>query len=171
MLYMRLPILPLDDYGTLHERLALLAVEVAREGLVQLRGDSQRFFPQDEPQATFTRFFGYEDTLLDFTRSSEELHRFVRAMSPDLGAVCMSPSGKKIKLFSVRPAPCPSAGAPGEIVMVSKKALMLATGSGCLEVETLQPENRRVMGIQEWLAGQRLAPGMEFQSVKSSPTE
>lgn len=167
MLFMRLPILPQDDYGTLHERLGLLAVEVTREGIRRLRSGQVRFFPQDSSKATVTRFFRYEDTLVDFTRSARALHDFVRAMSPDLGAVCLSPSGRKLKLFQVRPVPCPKAGAPGEIVLASKKRLVVATGDGCLEVGRLQPENRRVMKVHEWLAGQRLTPGASFRSART----
>jgi len=168
MLYMRLPILPQDDYGTLHERLALLAAEVVKEGVNRLRDGHVSFLPQDPSLATFTRFFNYEDTFLDFTRSARELHDFVRAMSPDLGAVCLSPSGQKLKFFQVQPAECPREGTAGEIVALGKNQLVLAAGDGCIAVERLQPENRRVMSIQEWLAGQQLAPGMRFRSASAS---
>lgn len=168
VLFMRLPILPQDDYGTLHERLALLAVQVTREGVELLRGGRVMFLPQDSSRATLTRLFGYEDTFLDFSRSAEELQRFVRAMSPDLGAVCLSPCGRKVKLLQVHPVPCEKAGLPGEIVLLGKKKLVLATGDGCLEVETLQPENRRVMNVQEWLAGQKLVAGQRFRTPRST---
>ena len=82
----RCAILPEDNGGTLHDKMALLAAEVLREGLVKLTEGTLQFMPQTEIDSSYAAKITAEDQRLDFTKRAEELHNHVRALTPFPGA-------------------------------------------------------------------------------------
>ena len=47
----------------------------------------------------------------------------------------------------------------GEIIEVSKEGLVIATGKDVLAIEVLQPEGKRAMKAQEFIAGHKISIG------------
>ena len=50
-------------------------------------------------------------------------------------------------------------GEPGEIVQVNKNGIVVSCGKGSLIIKELQPEGKRRMKIEEFIAGHRISPG------------
>jgi methionyl-tRNA formyltransferase len=51
------------------------------------------------------------------------------------------------------------AGAPGEVVVVARDRVWVATGEGLLGLTELQLENKKRLSAREFLAGHPLRPG------------
>ena len=50
----------------------------------------------------------------------------------------------------------------GVIVAITNEAIHVATGEGILAVMELQPANSRRMAVSQYLAGHRIAVGMQL---------
>jgi methionyl-tRNA formyltransferase len=55
--------------------------------------------------------------------------------------------------------PAVLAGAPGEVVAVTKDRVWVATGEGLLGLTELQLENKKRLSAREFLAGHPMQPG------------
>jgi methionyl-tRNA formyltransferase len=151
------------ELGDLGGLLAVSALDLCAVGAAQP-------VPQDESQATFCSTYTREDTWIDWKRSADELHNFVRAWDPDIGALTQL-DGKRLKVW-VAQAPSPAeistqAGAPvppgpGSIIAVARDSITVACGSGALKLLEVQPENKRRMDVADFLAGHRLEVGTKL---------
>ena len=105
-----------------------------------------------EPQAgepTYAEKLTTDEFRLDPQRSATELARVVRAGNPRPGA-WLSIGGKRVKVWRARTAD--GSGDPG---MIDADA-QLATASGALALDEVQPEGKRRMAASEWTKGVQL---------------
>ena len=94
-----------------------------------------------------------EEFELDWTRPAAELARVVRAGNPRPGA-WTTDHGTRLKIWRARPLSAGIDAPPGTVFGHTR----VATGDGALELVEVQPEGRRVMPANAWLAGRR-SPG------------
>jgi methionyl-tRNA formyltransferase len=145
--------------GGLGGRLAVQALDQAAEGTLA-------FTPQDAAQATFCTTSTRADTCINWNRAAADLHNFIRAWDPDLGALTLLPDGRRLKIWAAEehptPADAPSLSRsilPGEIIALNKRHIWVATASGSLRLDEVQPENKPRMPVASFLAGNRLRAG------------
>lgn len=106
-----------------------------------------------EPQLgepTYADKLTVDEFALDWERSAEELARVVRAGNPRPGA-WTTDHGTRLKVWRVRPLSACIDAEPGTVFGHTR----VATGDGALELVELQPEGRRSMDANAWLAGRR----------------
>ena len=164
ILFKEAEIYPQDNFASLRTRLAELAREVVEKGLCLIMDGAETYIPQDHSKATFTKLFSFEDTFLDFSLTAEDVFNRIRAFSPDMGAVCVLPDGKMLKIFSGRVYEeeenlQASSYSLGEVVRIFRENFIVACGKGFIEVTEVQPENKRKMSATEFLAGRKLKAG------------
>lgn len=150
------PILPSDEAGTLHDRLALLGAQALGQALEKLHAG--RLHPEDQlhPNATYAPPIQKEEGLIHWGRPAAELHNLIRALSPQPGAYTFC-KGARIKILKAAPVEDEKpVQPPGAILGFEEEAIRLATGSGSILVWELQPEGRRRMSAPEFARGQRL---------------
>jgi len=96
---------------------------------------------------------------LDLSRSAEEVHDHVRALSPDPGVVTTM-NGLEVKVL--RSWPTATVGVPEDARAVSGRSgepavvgerLFLGCGSGAVELLVVQPTGKRAMSAPEFLRG------------------
>jgi methionyl-tRNA formyltransferase len=150
------PIKPDDTYGSLSVRLQQLAGEL----LVRALEEDMPFFDQPEEGITYAEKLGPEDRLLDPSRPAVELERTVRALHPHIGArVCLADGS----LLGVQCAALVNIDDPAIEQTPSGPyerdgRLLLACGSGALELLVVQPPGGRAMEAAAYLRGRGL-PG------------
>jgi len=83
---------------------------------------------------------------VDWSRPAVEVDRRIRGLSPFPGAWCEI-GGERVKLLRSRLTA--GSGAPGEVL----SGLIIACGSGALEVLQAQRQGKRAMSAQEFLRG------------------
>ena len=157
------------NHEHLESELGSIGGLLAVQALAQCEAGKARFTPQDHSQATYTRMYGREDTILDWDRPARELRDFIRAWDPDIGALTTLPDGRRMKVWRARvglPEEMPEQPEPGlppgAVARLDKRGLWVATQKGTLQLLEVQPENKARMPVASFLAGARLAVGDKF---------
>lgn len=152
------PILPDDDTGTLHDRLATLGAEALSVALRTLSAGNGTWIPQDETLVSMAPKLGDADCRLEFTGPPAALVNRIRGLSPTPGAYLVLPDGKRLRVLraEARTASAP----PGVILGVDQTAVVVGTGDGTVALLEVQPEGKRRMAGAEFARGQRLQAGM-----------
>jgi methionyl-tRNA formyltransferase len=143
----RTPIGAQETAGELRTRLVTLGTELLVATLPRIPD----LVP--EPQVgepTYADKVSVDEFALDWERSAEELARLVRAGNPRPGA-WTTDHGTRLKLWRARPLSACIDAEPGTVFGHTR----VATGDGALELVEVQPEGRRAMDANAWLAGRR----------------
>jgi methionyl-tRNA formyltransferase len=136
-----------ETAGELRARLVAAGTQLLVETLPAIPTTAPR--PQSgEP--TYADKLTVEEFELDWTRSAAELARIVRAGNPRPGA-WTTDHGTRLKIWRARPLSAGIDAPPGTVFGHTR----VATGDGALELVEVQPEGRRVMPANAWLAGRR----------------
>lgn len=153
----RTPIGPEETAGELAARLAVLGGELASHALDLVESGTARPVPQDPTRVTRCKKIKKGDGALDWSRGADELARLVRAMNPWPLARTSTPTGEALAVLRARAWPEPR-GAPGALLEAGPR-LLVACGSGALELLELQLAGRRALPAPEFLRGSALRAG------------
>lgn len=157
------PILEEDNVGTMFEKLSIIGRDLLLETLPQyVAGDIQPQ-PQDETQATFSPNISSEEEKIDWTKTNREIFNQIRGMNPFPVAHTLWNEGR-FKIYDSRPVETDRNGQPGQVIEKTKKTLLVATGSGALELLEVQPAGKPKMNIVSFLngLGQKVNIGDQF---------
>jgi len=118
---------------------------------------------QDHSLATYAPKVDREMARVDWTRPAEELGWHLRGLDRYPGA-WSTLDGQPVKLFRPRPEPRFAHGsAPGTILGPAPNgALLVACGSGALDIGEIQPPGKRRMAVKDWLLGHSVEPQARF---------
>ncbi len=143
----RTPIGSSETAGELRTRLVGLGTDLLVDTLPRV--PTARPEPQSgEP--TYADKLTVEEFELDWEQSAEDLARVVRAGNPRPGA-WTTDHGGRLKVWRVRALSACIDAEPGTVFGHTR----VATGEGALELVEVQPEGRRAMDANAWLAGRR----------------
>ncbi len=152
-----IPIAGDETTGSLTDKLAVLGAEALVETIplwVQGKITPQS---QDEQKASHTHMLHKEDGEISWNRPAAVLAREVRAYNPWPSAYTYW-HGRLLKLLSARAETLePGAEvAPGTVSLrkeAGHQVLAIVTGSGLLDVDTLQLEGKKAMSAEEFVRG------------------
>lgn len=144
-----------DTGGSLSARLAEIGASLLIETLDGLDGLSPR--PQTGP-STYAPPISAKDTLIDWTKPARELYNLVRALNPRPAARTFI-NGELVKILRAAVVGENSAEA-GKVAGYNEKGLLIGTSEGLLSILELQPEGKRPMPAQAFMAG-RARGGIE----------
>ncbi len=141
------PIHPDDTSASLGDRLARVGAELLVEtvGLVA-RGNAPRS-KQDDTKATYAKKLTKENGHIDWTKPAEYIERQIRAFDPWPGAYTQF-GDTTLRLFRAQVVP-EVHGPPGTIL----DKMVVATGTGGLAIQELQPAGGRRMSFDEFARG------------------
>ncbi len=154
----KLVIGPEETAGALAERLAALAAEVVREDLPQVARGELAAVAQDASQASHAPLIEKADTRIEWARSAREIVDLVRGMAPR-PAAHTEVRGKHLKLTHTRVSSQHAGGAPGTVDLGIGREILVATGSGTVEILRAQLEGKKELGAADLLNGRALGPG------------
>lgn len=143
-----------ETSGELFDRLAELGGKLVLKTLSALEKGEITPKKQDESIATHTSKIDKSLCPIDFSKSAFEVHNKVRGLNPWPVAttkIC----GKNVKVYSTRL--CPKSGKSGEVI--STKPLVVGCGDKSVEILELQPEGKKRMTADAFLAGHKLEIG------------
>lgn len=147
-----------ETTGSLTTRLSELGAETLIDVLPPWIEGKIMPQPQDEEHATHTRMLTKEDGRIQWERSAGAIARQVRAYQPWPTAYTTW-RGKLLKILATRPLDRQPAipVAPGTALVrndqTGQKIMVVATGSGLLQIQRLQLEGKKAMNIDEFLRG------------------
>ena len=161
LLKARLRIGPNETAGELHDRLAELGSQVVLQTVRAIEVGNVTVQHQDESLASQAPKIFREDCSIDWNKSSQQVHDFVRGLSPSPCAWTML-NRKILRIYRTSIAESaellPGKKA-GEIVDVRPDRVLVRTQTGVLALEEVQQDGRKRMGVSEFLRGTTLTIG------------
>ena len=155
----RMPIGPDETAGEVHDRMMHLGAEAVLETVRRIERGEVRTTPQDDARASPAPKLFKEDAEIDWSRPAKEVHDHVRGLSPYPGAWTLhrSTDGETLlKLYRTRLAG--GDGPPGTVLDAAGR-LVVACGTGAVEILDLQQQGRRRLSAPDFLNGYTLKPG------------
>jgi methionyl-tRNA formyltransferase len=144
----------------LYDRLATLGGDLVREELPRFFAGALHPVVQDESLATLAPMLTREMARIDWHRTAREVHDQVRGLQPWPGASTTFGARRLIvHRTSLEGAPVLQAGAPGEIVAVTRDRLWVATREGAVALTEVQLEGKKRVSVRDFLAGHPLRSG------------
>jgi methionyl-tRNA formyltransferase len=153
ILQRKLAIEEADDFGSLHDKMSLLASDVIFETLELIEKGNAEVCKQDDSIASPAPKITKELCCIDWNKSAVAIQNLVRGLSPHPAAYFMN-KGKVVKLFKSRIVRNVSLES-GEISQ-TKKELCIGCSDDALEILELQLEGKKRMGTEEFLRGHSL---------------
>ena len=154
LLSKRVPISAEDTTGTLTVALGDLGASAIVEALSRL--NELRPVPQDATLASYAPKVAKTEARIDWARSARDIDRQVRAFNPAPGAETEL-QGQPLKVWRVGPAE--GAGRPGLVLYSRNSRLVVACGSGALELLEIQRPGARRMAVGEFVRGTSIDEG------------
>ncbi len=149
-----LPIAADETGGTLHDRLAELAVPVLAETIALLADGCAPREAQDEASSSYVGKLERDDGRIDWSLAASQLERRIRAYDPWPGTYSVVVEGEKESRLKVFPPTKVVARdlEPG-LVDMDDGRMFVGTGDGALELASVQPEGGKRMSVQDYLRG------------------
>jgi methionyl-tRNA formyltransferase len=161
-----LDILPDEMAGELETRLGPLGAGLALDIVNRMATGPVPGKQQDKSQVTKAPKLTKEHGLIDWSRSAVEICNHIRAMQPWPTAYTFLHRGSKapVRLLITKAQATAAAKAqkPGEVAGGEQGPLMIAAGSGAVEILELQPAGKRRMSPAEFRRGNPLQAGARF---------
>ena len=148
---------PFEDTGSVHDRLMVLGAQVVCQTVDALLQGSVKPVPQPMGEIRLAPKLFKDNTRIDWTRGSSELHNFIRGLSPFPAAWTEMHGGDGsvvgVKVFEAKPEQGLHSLKPGTLVVEGKKVLKVAVGDGFIRLERFQLAGRKALNSDEFLRG------------------
>ncbi len=161
--------------GELSEHLAEMGAQALVETLSLLEQNALKPVPQDHARATYAPKLTRDTARIRWSDPADKVARTIRALDPKPGAWTVLqpghpkglPDGRgtrdtgnvEVKLFGARPVE--GNGTPGEVLKADSQ-LLIAAGTGAVEVQEVQPAGKPRMSAADWVRGRGVAAGGRF---------
>jgi methionyl-tRNA formyltransferase len=150
---------PDDTAADLARTLAGVGAGAVREWLPRYATGQCTLDRQDDSHATAAPLLRKSDGVIPWSKTAKQVHDHVRGMNPWPGAFTTA-RGCVLKVHATRAIDGDRAkSSPGQIVFADKSSVLVACGTGCVELLTVQPEGKRAMSATEWAIGRGAAEG------------
>ncbi len=146
------PIHERETAESLHDRLAKLGADMLAVYLDRIIRGALQAKGQDDSKATYAPMLKKDAGLIEWDRSTEQIDRHIRAMTPWPSAYTFW-KGKRLKLMAARPVEkIVPGGDPGLVVSTQGSAGVL-TSDGVILIERLQLAGKKEIGLADFLRG------------------
>jgi len=159
---MPFPVYPEDNAGTLHDRLAAAGGKIVVKTLDTIASGNVTFLRQEEliregeVLHNAPKLFR-EHCMIDWNKTSTEIHNLVRGLSPVPAATCQleSPGGElfNLKIYRTSLHGSGSPGKAGSVDTDGKSYLGIQCSDGLLNLLEVQAEGKKRLSIADFLRG------------------
>ena len=147
------PIDPFENAQSLLDRLAQIGGGLLCDTLRNIEAGTVTRTPQEHDKATFAPMLSKALCPIDWTRSARQIIDHVRGLDP-WPVATTELTGKRFKIFAVRPTDKKTEKAPGTLLALTKQGLEIACGGGdVLVITCLQAEGGKKMAAPDYFRG------------------
>lgn len=140
-----------DTFGEVYEKLSGIGAKLVLETVREIeKGEIKIQEQKDEHSSPAPKIFK-EDCRINWSKSSEEIHNFVRGLSPHPAAFTML-DGKMLKIYLTNKTEIKSLSDSG-VLLKEEKKLFVNTNDNMLEILELQLEGKKRMKAIDFLNG------------------
>lgn len=150
-----------DTAGSLHDRLAQQSAQPLLSVLAQLSTNKVQPQRQDNEAVTYASKINKEDAQIQWQKSAAVIDQMIRAFNPWPIAYTFL-DDEVLRVHQAQVVMQEAAAAPGTILSIDKKGLLVATGELCLLVEKIQFPGAKTISIADYLNSGKtqLYPGL-----------
>ena len=149
-----------DNFETIHDKLGVCGAETLLDTIQALREGTLTRQKQDDRLATYAAKIEKSDCLIDFTKSTNEVHNQIRGLSPIPLAFTYTPDGKMLKVPTTEVAKREGALAPcGTVLSLAGGKIEVACGVGSINILAVLPEGKKRMAAADFINGRKIAVG------------
>lgn len=144
----------------LTKKLSLLGADALIKALEIIKDKKTVFIKQDDSKATKASMLKKEFGLINWNQTSEKIHNQIRGLQPWPSAYTHF-NGKMIKIWESRVVINHNSAenlkniSPGTIVEIAEY-LKIKTKDSFINIHKVQPENKKIMNVKDWINGIRL---------------
>ena len=153
----KIEILPEDNVGDVHDKLMHLGAGMVVETVDAIIDGTLTTTPQPSGEFTPAPKIFKEDCLIDWSKSSLDIHNHVRGLSPYPAAwtILVEESGRPLecKVFRTNLSDSETTGTKPGTVKIEGKRLLIACSDKWLEILELQPAGKKRMATEAFLLG------------------
>ena len=156
----RIPILPTDNVGTLHDKLMELGATLTVRTLDDIIAGNVKPIPQDHIPAAELRpapKIFKETCRIDWNQPTARVNDFIRGLSPYPAAwtVLRTADGTEqdFKIYAAEPVPGAPVQTPGTIDCEGRKNILVSTADGALRLLEVQSAGKKRMPACAFLCG------------------
>ena len=142
-----------ETAGELLDRLAVLGAELLSRTLTKFQNGTAVGTPQDESRVSFAPMLDKSMCPIDWSKPARKVHDHVRGLPPWPVATAQL-AGTNFKIHATRVVE--GAGAPGQLLALTKPGLVVACGAGADELSQLQAEGGKRMAAPDYFRGHPL---------------
>lgn len=142
-----------ETAGELLDRLAVLGAELLSRTLTKFQNGTAVGNPQNEAEVSFAPMLDKSMCPIDWSKPARKVHDHVRGLHPWPVATAQL-AGTNFKIHATRVVE--GAGAPGQILALTKTGLVVACGEGAVEISQLQAEGGKRMAAPDYFRGHPL---------------
>ncbi len=142
-----------ETAGQLLDRLAVLGAQLLSKTLGRLAEGPVAAEKQDESKVSFAPMLEKSMCPIDWSKTAQQVHDHVRGLHPWPVATATL-GGTFFKIHETVLAE--GAGAPGQILGLTKTGLLVACGEGAVEIRSLQAEGGKRMAAPDYFRGHPL---------------
>ncbi len=160
LLQKEVDILPEENFGELHDRMASLGADLLLETVDLIEKGEAKPIKQDHTSATPAPKITREHCRIDWSNEAIPIKNQIRGLSPVPAAFTFY-RGKILKIRKAEVVgETPFSDGFGEVVSADgKEKIWVKTKKGILNILELQPEGKREMSAEEFVRGYRISVG------------
>lgn len=157
-----------DSSASLHDKLAQQGARLIVNALELIPQGKLTAVAQPESGVCYAEKIRKEEGILDLSLDATTLHNQIRAFDPFPGCQ-LSFAGQTVKIWRSRSLPdFPHQQTPGTLLQVNPRQVIMACGSGALELLEMQKPGGKRLPTTEFLQGFPLQSGAAFNAVTNS---
>jgi methionyl-tRNA formyltransferase len=141
-----------ETTGELYNRLKDIGAQLIIKSVQVLESGDYKAVPQDNSKVSHAPKIFHKDCFINFKQTTQQVHNFVRGMSPYPTAWTLV-DGEKLKIFKTEKEIIEHSDIPGTIVTDGKRELKIAAKDGYLRLLDLQLTKRKRMDVKSFLNG------------------
>ncbi len=146
-----------ENYGELFLRLADIGADLLDATLKGMNAGTIKREKQDNALAVYAPMLDKSMCPIDWSKSAQEVHNQIRGLCPWPIATTVL-NGKVLKVYASLLCGETISGKAGEVLESGKK-LVIACGSGAIELTQVQYDGGKRMAIQDFLRGHSVKAG------------
>lgn len=159
------PIAPDMTTAQLHDKLMMQGADLLIETIRSIENGTVSREKQDDTLSCYAKMLNNDNCRIDWTKSACDIHNLVRGLN-SWPIAYTTLNGKKFKIWQTKIADVDASGKiPGQIIGLTKKSIIVAAGSGAVELLEIQPPNKAKMPASSYINGHRQelsADGVRF---------
>ena len=135
----------------LHDALMMQGADLLIETIQSIENGTVSREKQDDSLSCYAKMLNNDNCRIDWTKSAQEIHDLVRGLN-SWPIAYTTLNGKKFKIWQTKIVDADTTGkTPGQIIDLTKKGIIVATGNGAIELLQIQPPNKAKMPASSYI--------------------